>query len=176
MEKIGKGINFKNVGIALGCMAFSGFLFYMGLVHEYTISIKRFTLPQWSIYVLGGIAALIGIALFLTSLRNKKCLDCGKILQEGNVELPLDKKDAVLEAVNTLNAELLKGLPVQDGGSDSIIMNLNFCPKCTSVAEVDVISRKDWDDTVLIPVKEISGNGVEALVKYVEEFGEVEED
>jgi hypothetical protein len=156
---------------SLVSMAAGGSLLYLGIVKNYTLSIHHMALPQWTIYGAGGITALVGFSLCIVALRSKKCTDCNKVLTDGKVKFSIDRRDAVVEAVHILDGKKLRELPMVEEDNNCVILALSYCPNCENVAVMRVFSRENWNDTDLVPLKEISGNSIASLVKFVKESG-----
>jgi hypothetical protein len=173
MNNIGQGMDEK--GIFTGVI-----LIVAGLVMLFTaegIGLSLFgsiDLPDWAPNALGWFALALGLLAVLTSLNNKKCLDCNAVLKNGQMALTPDDPDLVVAAIKNQDKEGLRQIPVAEEEKNATVFRLDYCPQCMEVAVVTIYARKEWKQTVLEENLAITGPEVASLLEYLKDSGRVD--
>ena len=167
MSKIGKKIDIKSLGYSLGFMAVGVLLLYRDIAGNLVWKMGRFIFPKWLSYGIDIALLVAGVFLFIASLKKKKCNDCNEILELDEISFPLEAKDSVVEALNSLNFELLEKQPLINKGENCVELLFEYCDKCAKVAEYNIFSVQEWEREEIVPETEISGEAVLPIVNYV---------
>jgi hypothetical protein len=116
----------------------------------WTFSIGRLALPSWSMYAVGGIAFLVGIAFFLFS-QEKCCRSCGEAIQYLSVYLPLESEPQLQQALQSGDSQTLLSIEPVPKNQMKMELDVAACSGCGKIARLDATK---WQDFKPHPVAE----------------------
>lgn len=168
VDAIDHGADWKGLGLGTAVLAGGVMLVVMGALSGYTLTIGRVTLPGWSIYVVGGIAVVVGGLLVAGSLRTSRCAACKRPLQHAEACYPPETESSVIDAIKRLDTATLTQTPSAAPTGSRVVLALDFCDGCRQVAELRVARSTDTGDEELIPPCVLTGPHIDALAEVAE--------
>ncbi len=170
-SRIKKGASASGVATALGLFAAAGGVVCVALLTEWTISIRRFALPQWTLYVVAAGLALVGLAMFAFSTSVEKCATCGKELDCEDAYFPLDMEAQVTAAVQAVDVGVLHTIPMVPKDQMKMDLRISVCPN----GHVGVVELKKWQDFRphdILPERAVDGPVVMSLAQLAQQHAD----
>ncbi len=166
MDKIKTGMYAKNVifglGLAVAGIALTTILHFSNM----TIAISRIRLPQWSIYVVGGIFVIVGILLIISALKEDLCIQCNAKIKDIELAISPKHKDILMNAIHGKEEMPFKNLTILDDSANALILNISFCEKCANFAKISLKENVNYSSEILVEDTYIN----EKQVKYYIDF------
>lgn len=161
-SSIRKGVSTSGLALALGLFAAAGGVVFVRSTTNWTLAIRNFALPSWSLYVVAGVLAAAGLFAFLMSLSVEKCATCGGQLDAREAYFPLDLEPQVVHAVQNLDAASLAAFPMVPKNQMKMELRISTCPR-HHVGTIELCKWQDYQPHDVLPEAVIQGPLVAAM-------------
>jgi len=169
MDLVVERFSLKNLLLAVGVLVFGIALVLAGVFGDFTLEVSGFVLPKWSIFVLGGLAIVVSIALALAGSRTQHCAQCNSELEEGEVSYPLDSEATIMQAVRSKALEALRSLAVSSDEGEHIHLSLRWCPE-EHFGTIEITRHDRKGEQALAESTVITGAAVGLLIELEEAY------
>lgn len=160
-ELVFKGRNGQALLYGAGTLAAAGGIAYLGVI-GWTLTIRRFALPTWSMFVAAGIVGLIGVAFFLFS-ESEKCKRCGQVVERIPAYFPLEAEMQVVLAVQAGDPSGLLTLPPVPKNQMKMHLDIAGCTGCGQIARIDLTKWQDFQPHTLAENVIVQGQPAEVF-------------
>jgi hypothetical protein len=169
------GISAKGILWGVGLLAAGGLCAWAGSA-GWSIRLARIALPGWVMFGAAGLLVIAGVALALSSLKEKFCAACNVGTVAGNAYFPLESEETVVQAVKAVNYALLMELPMVPKNQMKMEVAGEYCPRCSNAAIISVTQWKDFRPTKLVEDHELTGPAAKPAVELIKKHEDSRED
>lgn len=161
-----KGLDIKNILYGLCGIGGGILIVIIFLSFNITLRIKSLVLPQWTVFILGGIFIIVGVFLIINSLNSEKCVKCNVVLKDGMAYFPMSAEMELVEIVKKEEYVKINDLK-KINENPKIEMGIGWCSDCLNIGKVQIAKYENNEYEHIIPEKIISGKNVKILADIV---------